>query len=315
VARFCEGQVVVISGAGRGIGRAHALAFAEQGAKVVVNDLGTTYAGAGQSSEPADEVVAEINAAGGEAVANGDDVADPDGARRIIATAIDTFGDLTTVVSNAGIIRGASLADMTTEDMNASWGVHVLGAFHLAKYAAEFWRPRIDAGEKLNASVINTSSAAGLWPSPMPGAPEDDSSLAAYGTVKAAVAALTITLSADLFPYGIRVNAIAPGGRTRMNTTALEDVGRQGMPEHTGEGFDLFDPSNVSPLVVWLSSPEAADISGRVFESGGGRVAVANGWTHGPSAFRDDRRWDPAELGATMRKLLAEAPAPQTMAG
>jgi NAD(P)-dependent dehydrogenase (short-subunit alcohol dehydrogenase family) len=129
------------------------------------------------------------------------------------------------------------------------------------------------------------------------------------------VAAFTITASMELFPLGIRVNAIAPGGRTRMNTTAIEDGGGQGVPPHTGEGFDVMDPSNVSPLVVWLSSPEAADVSGRTFESGAGRVSVANGWTHGPGEFRDDRRWDPAELGPVMRQLLDDAPPPATMAG
>jgi NAD(P)-dependent dehydrogenase (short-subunit alcohol dehydrogenase family) len=312
VAKFCEGQVVVITGAGRGIGRAHALSFAEQGAKVVVNDLGTTYHGDGTSSGPAEEVVAEIKAMGGDAVANTDDIADPEASRRLIDTAIETFGDLTTVVNNAGIIRAEPVWDLTTDDMNASWGVHVLGAFHLTKYAAQYWRPRAQAGEQLNASIVNTSSAAGLWPSPMEGV---EPSLGAYGTVKAAVAAFTIAVSAELFPVGIRINAIAPGGRTRMNTDAVVEKGGVGVPPPSGEGFDAFDPANVSPLVLWLSSPEAADVSGRVFESVAGRIAVANGWLHGPGETRDDRRWDPAELGPIVRRLLDEAPAPATMMG
>jgi NAD(P)-dependent dehydrogenase (short-subunit alcohol dehydrogenase family) len=309
----CEGQVVVVTGAGRGIGRAHALGFAAQGAKVVVNDLGTSYSGEGRTSAPADEVVAEIKELGGEAVSNADDVSDPVGARRIIDTAVQTFGGLNTVVNNAGILRNKTLWDMTTDDMNASWGVHVLGAFHLTKYAAEHWRSLIDRGEaELNVSVINTTSAAGLWPGPTPGI---DASLTAYGTVKAAVAALTQAASADLFPLGIRVNGIAPGGRTRMNTEAIEDLGGSGVPPPSGEGFDFMDPSNVTPLVIWLSTAEAADISGRIFESGFGQVAVANGWTHGPSEMRHDRAWDPAELGPVMRRLLDEAPAPATMFG
>jgi len=312
VAKFCEGQVVVVTGAGRGIGRAHALTFAELGAKVVVNDLGTTYTGGGRSSGPADEVVSEIKALGGDAVPNTDDVSDPEAARRIITTAIDTFGDLSTVVNNAGILRTSTLRELSTDDMNASWGVHVLGAFHLTKFAAEYWRPRAEAGERLNASIVNTSSAAGLWPSATPGI---EPSLCAYGTVKAAVAAFTIAASLELFPLGIRVNAIAPGGRTRMNTDAIADKGGQGVPPHSGDGFDMFDPANVSPLVAWLSSPEAADVSGRTFESGAGRVAIANGWTHGPGDARDDRRWDPAELGPIVRRLLAEAPSPATMMG
>jgi NAD(P)-dependent dehydrogenase (short-subunit alcohol dehydrogenase family) len=312
VVGFCEDQVVIVTGAGRGIGRAHARAFAELGAKVVVNDLGTTYTGSGRSSEPADEVVRELKAMGGDAVASSDDVADPDGARRIISTAVDTFGDLHTVVNNAGILRTSTLRDLTTADMNASWAVHVIGAFHLTKYAAEHWRPRAEGGEQLNASIVNTSSAAGLWPSATPGI---EPSLCAYGTVKAAVAAFTIAASLELFPLGIRVNAIAPGGRTRMNTDAIADKGGQGVPPPSEGVFDLFDPANVSPLVVWLSSPEAADISGRTFESGAGRVAVANGWTHGPGEARDDRRWDPAELGPMVRRLLEEAPPPATMMG
>jgi NAD(P)-dependent dehydrogenase (short-subunit alcohol dehydrogenase family) len=312
VVGFCEGQVVVVTGGGRGIGRAHALTFAGLDAKVVVNDLGTTYSGAGRSSEPADEVVSEIKAMGGDAVANSDSVADPDGARRIVSTALDTFGDLHTVVNNAGILRTSTLRDLTTDDMNASWGVHVLGAFHLTKFAAEHWRPRAEAGEDLNASIVNTSSAAGLWPSATPGI---EPSLCAYGTVKAAVAAFTIAASLELFPLGIRVNAIAPGGRTRMNTDAITDKGGQGVPPPTEGVFDLFDPANVSPLVVWLSSREAADISGRTFESGAGRVAVANGWTHGPGEARDDRRWDPAELGPIVRQLIDDAPPPATMMG
>jgi NAD(P)-dependent dehydrogenase (short-subunit alcohol dehydrogenase family) len=188
----------------------------------------------------------------------------------------------------------------------------VLGAFHLTKFAAEHWRPRANAGERLNASIVNTSSAAGLWPSATPGI---EPSLCAYGTVKAAVAAFTIAASLELFPVGIRVNAIAPGGRTRMNTDAIADKGGQGVPPPSGDGFDLFDPANVSPLVVWLSSREAADVSGRTFESGAGRVAIANGWTHGPGEARADRRWDPAELGPIVRRLLAEATPPATMMG
>jgi NAD(P)-dependent dehydrogenase (short-subunit alcohol dehydrogenase family) len=312
VARICEGQVVIVTGAGRGIGRAHALTFAEAGAKVVVNDLGTTYAGDGRSSEPADEVAREIKAMGGDAVVSVEDVAHPDAARRVVATAIESFGDLHTVVNNAGILRTSTLRDLTTDDMNASWGVHVLGAFHLTKFAAEHWRPRAEAGERLNASIVNTSSAAGLWPSATPGI---EPSLCAYGTVKAAVAAFTMAASLELFPVGIRVNAIAPGGRTRMNTEAIADKGGQGIPPPSGDGFDLFDPANVSPLVVWLSSSEATDISGRTFESGAGRVAIANGWTHGPGEVRADRRWEPAELGPIVRQLLAEAPPPATMMG
>jgi NAD(P)-dependent dehydrogenase (short-subunit alcohol dehydrogenase family) len=310
---LCDGQVVVVTGAGRGIGRAHALAFAAQGARVVVNDLGTTYKGEGRDHGPAEAVVKEILAGGGEALANAGDITDEEAARQLVHDAIESFGDLHTVVNNAGILRTKPLADMTAADMNASWAVHVLGPFHLMRAASDHWRQRAQQGDSLNASVINTTSAAGLWPGPTPGI--DQSRLTAYGTVKAAVAALTLAASAELFPLGIRVNAIAPGGRTRMNTDAIEDLGAVGVPPPPEEGFDLMDPSNVSPLVVWLSTPEAAGISGRVFESGFGQVGVANGWTHGPSESRTDRSWDPAELGDVVRKLLTEAPSPATMMG
>jgi NAD(P)-dependent dehydrogenase (short-subunit alcohol dehydrogenase family) len=311
MADLCDGQVVIVTGGGRGIGRAHALAFARAGAKVVVNDLGTTYTGAGVSSEPAEEVADEIKALGGEAIVSVEDITDPVAAQRIVSSAIETFGDLTTVVNNAGILRSHPITEMRSEDILDAFKVHVLGAFHLTKYAAEYWLPRIEAGEKLNASIINTSSAAGLWPSTVPPIP---GWLSAYGTVKGAAATLTQSTSLELSPQGIRVNAIAPGGRTRMNTEAIADLlgAPIDMPAPT-EGFDLMDPANVSPLVVWLSTPEAADISGRVFESGAGRIAVVNGWGHGPSEARMDRAWDPAELGPIVRGLLAKAPEPETM--
>jgi NAD(P)-dependent dehydrogenase (short-subunit alcohol dehydrogenase family) len=277
-----------------------------------VNDLGTSYSGDGSSDTPADEVVAEIKTMGGEAIANTEDVTDPDAARRLIHAAIESFGALNTVVNNAGILRTSNLFDMTTSDMNASWAVHVLGAFHLTKFAAEHWVQLAEDGDALNASVVNTTSAAGLWPSATPGI---EPSLTAYGTVKAAVAAFTMAASLELHPRGIRVNAIAPGGRTRMNTDAIADKGGVGVPPPPNEGFDMFDPANVSPLVVWLSLPEAADISGRTFESGFGQVAVANGWTHGPNQSRGDRPWDPGELGPVVRQLLADAPQPATMMG
>jgi NAD(P)-dependent dehydrogenase (short-subunit alcohol dehydrogenase family) len=312
MAGLCADQVVIVTGAGRGIGRAHALAFAREGAKVVVNDLGTSYSGDGNSSGPADAVVAEITRAGGDAVASTDDVSDPQAARRLIDLALESFGALNTVVNNAGILRTSTLLEMTTDDMNASWGVHVLGAFHLTKFAAEHWVPLAERDADLNASVVNTSSAAGLWPSAMPGI---EPSLTAYATVKAAVAAFTMAASLELHPKGIRVNAIAPGGRTRMNTDAIADKGGIGVPQPPEEGFDLLDPSNVSPLVVWLSCPEAAEVSGRTFESGFGRIAVANGWTHGPEAARADAPWEPSELGPVVHKLLADAPAPATMLG
>jgi NAD(P)-dependent dehydrogenase (short-subunit alcohol dehydrogenase family) len=309
---LCENQVVIVTGAGRGIGRAHALSFAQHGARVVVNDIGTSYSGEGHSDGPAHEVVAEIVASGGKAVVDTNDVADPEGARRIVQTALDEFGDLNTIVNNAGILRSKSIFEMTTEDMGSSLGVHLIGAFHLTKYGAEYWREHGGVSGSLNASVVNTSSAAGLWPSHT-GDPTLGPMLTAYGSAKAAVAAFTIAASLELYPMGIRVNAIAPGGRTRMNTEAIIDLGGQGVPPPPLDGFDLFDPANVSPLVVWLSTPEAADVSGRVFESGAGKIGIANGWTHGPSTVRADATWDPKELAPIVRELIQTAPRPANM--
>jgi len=311
---FSTGQVVIVTGAGRGIGRAHAITFAKAGASVVVNDLGTDYRGGGISSGPANEVVQEITAAGGRAVASGHDITSPAGAKAIIDTALNAFGDLTAVVNNAGILRNKPVFDMTLEDMNAVIGVHLMGPFNLTKEAALYWRSQTQAGKKLNASIVNTTSVAGLFPSPAFLGGKDISQTSAYAPAKAAVAAFTIATSLELKSFGIRVNAIAPGGRTRMNTDAIADLLGHELPDMRpppGQ-FDAFAPENNSPLVLWLCSAEAKDVTGRVFETGGGRIGVSNGWTHGPADRRNGPH-DPAELGAIVRKLLSEAPEAQGM--
>jgi len=311
VSGICEGRVVVVTGAGRGIGREHAAEFARQGARVVVNDLGVARDGSSAGSQdgskadsgPADEVVAEIRAAGGEAVANGDDVADWDGAARLIATAVDTFGRLDVLVNNAGFLRDRMIATTSEAEWDAVIRVHLKGHFAPTRHACEHWRARAKAGEssaEIAGRIINTSSGAGILGSVGQGT---------YSAAKAGIAALTLVEAAELGRYGVTANAIAPAARTRMTEEVFAD--RMDAPTN---GFDINDPANISPLVVWLGSVESEGVTGRLFEVEGGIVSVADGWRHGPS--RDKRaRWSPSELGAVVRELLAEAPEPEPVYG
>ncbi len=297
---ICEGRVVIVTGAGRGIGREHALGFAREGARVVVNDLGVARDGTGGSAGPAQDVVDEIAALGGEAVANTDDIADWDGARRLVATAIDTFGGLDVLVNNAGFVRDRMLFTTSEEEWDAVIRVHLKGHFAVTRHASEHWRTRSKAGETVDARIVNTSSGAGLMGSVGQGA---------YSAAKGGIAALTLVESAEMGRYGVTANAIAPAARTRMTEEVFGD--RMQVPE---SGFDVNDPANISPLVVWLGSTESADVTGRVFEVEGGMISVADGWQHGPSIDKG-ARWDPAEVGAAVAKLLAEAPAPAPVYG
>jgi NAD(P)-dependent dehydrogenase (short-subunit alcohol dehydrogenase family) len=293
---ICDGRVVVVTGGGRGIGKGEALEFARQGAKVVVNDLGAEVDGTGSSTGPAGEVVDEIRALGGEAVANGDDVADWDGAQRIISTAIDTFGRLDVLVNNAGILRDRMLFNMAEEEWDAVIRVHLKGTFATSRFAAAYWRERAKAGEELDARIVNTSSSSGIFGNP---------GQTNYGAAKAGIAAFTIIASRELARYGVTVNAIAPGALTRM--TANLGMGRRATP---GEGgFDPRAPENVAPIVVWLGSGESNGVTGRVFEVAGGRLGVAEGWRHGPTQTHDGR-WDPAALGPVVHDLLEKAEPP-----
>ena len=298
-----DGRVVIVTGAGRGIGRAHALAFAAEGARVVVNDIGVALDGSASDS-PAQAVVDEIKSAGGEAVTNGDDVADWAGAKNLVKTAIDTFGGLDVLVNNAGFIRDRMLANTSEEEWDAVVRVHLKGHFATVRHAAEYWRGKVKGGEygpdELNARVINTSSAAGLQGSVGQGN---------YSAAKAGIAALTLVAAAELSRYGVTVNAIAPAARTRMTERVFaESMAR---PD---EGFDAMAPENVSPLVVWLGSAESRDVTGKVFEVEGGLIRVAEGWAHGPQI--DKRaRWDPAELGPVVADLLAKARPPVPVYG
>jgi NAD(P)-dependent dehydrogenase (short-subunit alcohol dehydrogenase family) len=297
---ICDGRIVIVTGAGRGLGRAHALEFARQGAKVVVNDLGAELDGRGRSSGPAQDVVDEIAAMGGEAVVNGDDVADWDGAGRLVDTAIKTFGGLDVLVNNAGFVRDRMVVSATEDEWDAVVRVHLKGHFCTARHATAYWREESKAGADVDARIVNTSSGAGLLGSV---------GQAAYGAAKAGIAALTLIEAAELGRYGVTANAIAPSARTRMTEGVFTDM--MAKPE---SGFDAMDPANVSPLVVWLGSAESRDVTGRVFEVEGGIVGVADGWHHGPRRDKGDR-WDPAELGPVVRELLAEVREPDPVYG
>ena len=295
-----DGRVVIVTGAGRGIGRAHALAFAAEGARVVVNDLGAEVDGSGSSTGPAGEVVDEIRGMGGEAVANGDDVSDWEGAQRLVNTAVETFGGLDVLVNNAGILRDRMLVNMTVDEWDAVIKVHLRGTFAPTRWAATYWRERAKAGLSNDARIINTSSPSGIF---------GNVGQANYGAAKAGIASFTIIVAQELGRYGVTANAIAPVARTRMT----ENLGGAAGAEVRPDTFDVFAPENISPLVVWLGSPESKDVTGRVFSVAGGRISVAEGWHRGPTASKDDR-WEPAELGAVIPDLVAKAAPNATMA-
>jgi NAD(P)-dependent dehydrogenase (short-subunit alcohol dehydrogenase family) len=267
----------------------------------VVNDLGAELDGRGGSTAPADEVVATIAAMGGEAIVNGDDVASWAGAERLIGHAVEHFGRLDVVVNNAGIVRDRMFVNATEDEWNAVLRVHLGGHFNVARVAAAYWRDQAKAGHRPDARIINTSSGAGLLGSV---------GQAAYSTAKGGILALTLVQAAELGRYGITANAIAPSARTRMTEGVFTDM----MAAVEEGAFDAMDPANVSPLVVWLGSPDSAGVTGRCFEVEGGKISVADGWQHGAVTDKG-ARWDPAELGPVVAKLLAEAPTPAPVYG
>ncbi|MGW0994373.1 SDR family oxidoreductase [Streptomyces sp. NPDC002520] len=298
---LCTGRVAVVTGAGRGLGRAHALAFAAEGARVVVNDLGVGLDGTGAASGPAQQVVDEIRALGGEAVAHGGDIATPEGAASLVATALDTFGRLDTLVNNAGFLRDRMLVNLDEDDWDAVMRVHLKGHFLPLKHACAHWRAEAKAGRTPEARVINTSSGAGLLGSVGQGN---------YSAAKAGIVGLTLVAAAETARYGVQVNAIAPAARTRMTEQTFADT----MAAPEGGAFDAMAPENVSPLVVWLGSAASAGVTGRVFEAEAGRITVMEGWRPGPTADKG-ARWTPAEAGEATLKLLAEAETPQPVYG
>jgi NAD(P)-dependent dehydrogenase (short-subunit alcohol dehydrogenase family) len=292
-----EGKVAIVTGAGRGIGREHALALAEAGAKVVVNDLGGSLAGEGTDATPAQSVVNEIVAAGGEAVASYDDVSDFGAAEHMIQRAIDRYGRLDILVNNAGILRDRMLVNMTEEEWDAVIAVHLKGHFGPTRHAAAHWRERAKAGETLRARVINTSSPSGVF---------GNVGQANYGAAKAAIAGFTLIAAQELQRYGVTVNCIAPNARTRMTEETFGDLPP---PE---DGFDPLDPANMAPLVVALAADDAQDITGQCFFVWGGSINVLRPWEAG-ELFAADSRWDADELLAQLRERFPDGAAPAGM--
>jgi NAD(P)-dependent dehydrogenase (short-subunit alcohol dehydrogenase family) len=286
-----DGRIAIVTGAGRGIGRAHALELARQGAKVVVNDYGVSPAGEGTRDSPADEVVALIREAGGEAVANAADVADFEQAAAMVQQAIDTFGGLDILVNNAGFVRDRMLVNTSEEEWDAVIRVHLKGHFAPLRHASSYWRNEAKDGRQRDARVINTSSGAGLQGSIGQGT---------YSAAKAGIAGLTLVAAAELGRYGVHVNAIAPVARTRMTEGAF-DTSAMALPEDN------------SPIVAWLASVDC-DVTGRVIEIDGGQLCVEQGWSHGPKHDLS-RRWEASEVGPALRKLLAEAANPEPVYG
>jgi NAD(P)-dependent dehydrogenase (short-subunit alcohol dehydrogenase family) len=291
VSRLLEGRVAIVTGAGRGIGRAHALELARQGAKVVVNDFGVSLSGE-KADSPAHEVVAEIEAFGGEAVVNGADVADFDQAAAMVQQAIDTYGGLDVLVNNAGFVRDRMLVNTAEDEWDAVIRVHLKGHFAPLRHAGSYWRSEAKEGRTRAARVINTSSGAGL---------QGSIGQTTYSAAKAGIAAMTLVAAAEMGRYGVTVNAIAPVAKTRMTEGAF-DTSAMALPEDN------------APIVAWLASEEAGDVTGRVIEIDGGQICLEQGWTHGPK--RDaGRRWEATEVGDAVRALIAEGAPPEPVYG
>lgn len=298
--KICQDRVVVITGAGRGIGRAHALAFGEAGAKVVVNDIGVSLAGEGGSAGPAEQVAEEIRAAGGQAIANTEDIADWEGAGRLVAAARSAFGSLDVVVNNAGVLRDRMFVSSGVDAWDAVMHVHLRGHYCVSRHACAYWRQQSKAGAVVDGRIINTSSGAGL---------QGSIAQSAYSTAKGGIAALTLVQAAELGRYGVTANAIAPAARTRMTEAVFAQA--MAAPE---SGFDAMDPANISPLVVWLGSAASKGVTGRVFEVAGGKISVADGWRPGPEIDKG-ARWAPEEVGSAVHDLLARAVSPAPVYG
>jgi len=301
------GKVAIITGAGRGIGREHALLMAKHGAKIVVNDLGAHFDGTGApTATPAQEVVAEIKKMGGDAIANGDNVADFKAAKNIVDTAIKTFGKVNIIVNNAGILRDRMIFNMDEESWDAVVAVHLKGTFNMCRHATEYWREEHKKGNVLNGRIINTASDAGLL---------GNVGQTNYGACKAAVATMAIIIGQEMKKYGVTANAIAPVARTRLTVDATPSTaGLMGGEVKAGE-FDMWGPQNISPLVAWLASDDAAGCNGQVFRVGGRSVWPMKGW-HSATKVQNPKQetWDPAALGTAVKEQLAKGiTKPETM--
>jgi NAD(P)-dependent dehydrogenase (short-subunit alcohol dehydrogenase family) len=286
MARLCEGRVAIVTGAGRGLGRQHALLLAKEGAKVVVNDIGATVDGKGRDEGPAAQVVAEIKAMGGDATVNGDDVSSWAGAKNMIDSTVKHFGKLDVLINNAGILRDRMLVNMTEDEWDAVIQVHLKGTFCPTRHAAAYWREKSkEIGGPVKAAVINTSSTSGLY---------GNVGQTNYGAAKAGIAAFSIIAARELKRFGVSVNCLSPSAQTRMT---------EGLRELTAEQIALRDPKWVSPTVVYLASEEASDITGRVFQAGFSRIAVLEGWRRGDEVGQVA---DAREAGQLFREMMAK---------
>jgi len=285
---LCEGRVAIVTGAGRGVGRQHALQLAAAGAKIVVNDLGSSVDGSGTDTSPAQHVTDSINVAGGEAIVNRDDVSNFDGAKNLVDTAINTFGKLDILVNNAGILRDRMLVNMTEDEWDSVIAVHLKGTFAPSRHAASYWRAmskQNDDGNPIMGRIINTSSTSGIY---------GNVGQTNYGAAKAGIAAFTIIAARELHRIGVTVNAISPSAYTRMTDN---------LREYTEEEIEIRDPCWVSPTVVYLASTKAQDITGRIIEAGAGQVAVCEGWRRGAEVGQMD---DPDALGLKIREMIGK---------
>jgi len=280
---ICNGRTVIITGAGGGLGRAYALAFAAEGANVVVNDI---------RREAAEAVVAEVKAAGGKGLANCDDITRIESASRIVEAALAAFGEVHVLVNNAGILRDRMFISLSEEDWDEVMRVHLKGHFCLANILGKRWRDQAKAGTPVAARIINTSSGAGL---------QGSVGQSNYAAAKGGIAALTLVQASEMARYGVTVNALAPAARTSMTESAMPDVVKA--PE---SGFDAWAAENVAPLVVWLGSEQSAGVTGQVFESQGGRLSVCDGWRTGPQKDKG-ARLTPQEAGAYVGELMQQA--------
>jgi NAD(P)-dependent dehydrogenase (short-subunit alcohol dehydrogenase family) len=294
---ICEGRTAIVTGAGRGIGREHALLLAAQGARVVVNDIGGAVDGSGTDSGPAQQVVDEIVAAGGEALADTSDVSTWSGAEALVGAAVDGFGRFDVLVNNAGILRDRMLVNMTEAEWDAVVQVHLKGTFAPSHFAAQHWRERSKAGEDVDARIVTTSSPSGIY---------GNVGQANYGAAKAGIAAFTVIASMELARYGVTVNSVAPAALTRMT----EDLG---MGQTEGALRDQFAPRHIAPIVCWLASPLSAGVTGRVFDVTGRMLSVCEGWHRGPSITDPDE--DPETLGHAVLDLVVQARGNANMQG
>jgi NAD(P)-dependent dehydrogenase (short-subunit alcohol dehydrogenase family) len=297
VAKLCEGRVAVITGAGRGIGREHALLLAEHGAKVVVNDLGANPDGRGADAGPANEVADLVKGMGGEAVVNGDDISEMDGAKRLIDQAVESFGRLDVLINNAGILRDRMIFSMSEDDWDAIMKVHLKGTFATTHYASAYWREQSKAGETFDARVINTASPSGIY---------GNVGQTNYGAAKAGIAAFSIIAAMELARYGVTVNCIAPGAITRLTQNLM------GAAAEDESLKEKMSPRWIAVLATWLASPESKGVTGRVFDVQGNHLAIAEGWIRGPKATQPD---DPTKLKPVIADLMSRARLNADMSG